>query len=242
MAVLPLVRRRGLDASCLVLGAMAPDFEYFIHGQEQGNFGHTWLGVIAFDLPMTIALALLWHRFVKATLLHVVRAPVACALAAEARAPWPRAWTPTTALAIVLSALIGAATHLVWDGFTHAEGFAVAWWPDPFARDLALPGGHHLMFARALQYGFSLLGLAVVWWAARAAIARRTHGAAPARDPRRPRAVYATCMMIGAAAVLARALVRLHATDPGSLAVAIVAGALAGLLIATAVLRRLGYK
>src|ERR1700689_299366 len=123
MAVLPVLRVRWLDATCLVIGAMAPDFDYFIHGEQSGNFGHTLLGVAVFGVPITLIAAALFHGLVRDALLLVAPVTIARRGAIVARSP------AAPMIALVTSAVIGNLTHLAWDGFTHDRGWGVRWFP-----------------------------------------------------------------------------------------------------------------
>ncbi|MCP2266986.1 DUF4184 family protein [Promicromonospora thailandica] len=60
---------------------------------------------------------------------------------------------------VLLSLLIGIATHLVWDSFTHSDGYVVLHVP---ALSEPLAGG--LTWARALQHASTVGGLALVAW------------------------------------------------------------------------------
>lgn len=240
MAVLPLVRRRWLDPTCLVIGAMAPDFQYFVHGQERGEFGHTQLGVWLWGVPVTIVLAVLWHGLVKRPLWQVAPRGLARRTAKAAAAPWRPCWSLTAVAVIVASAAIGNYTHLAWDGLTHAAGWGEHLFPRQLDRSVALPlvGGHMIVY-RVLQYVSSLIGLVVVAWYVTFALAR----VAPVEIERRtrgPRVVFAACWLAGVAAVTARAVWLLHATDLGSLVVAPISGLLAGTLVASAIVGQRG--
>jgi hypothetical protein len=63
-----------------------------------------------------------------------------------------------------MAVVVGALTHIVWDAFTHEGARGVRLFPllDDFGPEVA---GHSLELYRWLQYGSSLLGLAVVSWA-----------------------------------------------------------------------------
>jgi len=56
---------------------------------------------------------------------------------------------------------VGAVTHLVWDGFTHEGARGIRMMPELDDWKFELHG-HHLIGARLLQDGSSLLGLAIV--------------------------------------------------------------------------------
>ncbi|AYB33229.1 DUF4184 family protein [Chryseolinea soli] len=122
--VLPLLRWRYVSATALVIGSMAPDFEYFFKMSVNGHHGHTFWGILYFDLPVTFLLAWLFHAVVKRNAIHNL--PISL----------QRKFQDTLALdfvtyfrshatIFVTSALIGIASHLLWDNFTHNSGFFV---------------------------------------------------------------------------------------------------------------------
>ncbi|MFD9129816.1 DUF4184 family protein [Kitasatospora sp. NPDC059571] len=163
LAVLPLLhhgRARGrLVASALVCGAMAPDLPYFAGEFAAGRITHAWWGVPTVDVAVTALLVALWHLLLRAPLVALL--PARWAGAAELlTAPqpgslrWPR---PADAARFALSAAIGAATHVGWDGFTHPGRFGVRLLP---ALQTVSVLGRPLY--AVLQYGTSAIALAVL--------------------------------------------------------------------------------
>lgn len=235
MAVLPGIRWRRalrLDPTCLAIGAMAPDFQYFLWARREGEFSHSLVGLFAFDLPMTLVVAIAFHRLVK--WLALAAAPQ---WLARRCAPFAvRAWRPHVAIAIA-SALIGSATHLAWDGFTHGPGFAVV--RSEFLvqfHDVPLWG--RLPMHRILQHVSTVIGgLAVLGYLALAL--RRTPPAPPrADDPR-----WTARLALGGftAVVFAVLFVRLWRRgwiEPGNVAVIAISAVLAGALLASVLLWR----
>ncbi|HSZ80637.1 MAG TPA: DUF4184 family protein, partial [Polyangia bacterium] len=69
---------------------------------------------------------------------------------------------PPGILAVVVSLVVGAASHLVWDGFTHRETFVVDHFHGVFAAVLWHRGHHYLFVYALIQYGTSALGLVLV--------------------------------------------------------------------------------
>ncbi|MFD8590103.1 DUF4184 family protein [Streptomyces sp. NPDC059637] len=199
-AVLPLVRRDGagrgpLVASALVAGSFAPDVPYFaasaagglfVHGQAT----HTPWGTVLVDPLVAAALVGMWLA---------LRGPVAALL--------PRRWAgrayavlrgrplrgrpPAAAAAwFWFSAVLGAASHVLWDSFTHPGRWGVRLVPGLDAVVAGVPA--YLV----VQYGSSALALALLGTWCASAVRR-----APAR-PLPPGAAPATAWGRAAARAL----------------------------------------
>ncbi|KFN01337.1 hypothetical protein DJ93_1011 [Bacillus clarus] len=56
-AVIPFCKKQSpyISVTALVLGSMAPDFEYFLHFRPYGSIGYTRLGFFYFNLPLVFA-------------------------------------------------------------------------------------------------------------------------------------------------------------------------------------------
>jgi len=148
-AVLPLVGTR-LPASALVIGSMVPDLPYFLPPVSGPT--HSPLGIVTVDLVLGGAAWLVWHRLLAAP-----------ALAAAPRrlrgriGPGPRRvrFPPAVAAALV----IGSATHVAWDEFTHVDRWGTRHVP-ALAREWYGLAGY-----RWAQYASTVLGaLAIVLW------------------------------------------------------------------------------
>jgi len=118
--VVPL-RGYGLVLSALVIGSMTPDFPYFIGLSTRCQFGHTLLGLVGFDLPVGLGALWLFHRWLKLPGLSLLPFSHQRKLLRLAQQSFTfRAWSPF--IRIVLSLLIGALSHVIWDAFTHRHG------------------------------------------------------------------------------------------------------------------------
>jgi hypothetical protein len=122
--VLPLIRVRLLSATGLIVGSMAPDFEYFFKMSVDGVHGHTWAGLIYFDLPVTIGLSLLFHLYVKKNLITNLPGFLQRRFAPALFFDFLHGFRHRPVVFIV-SGIIGSASHIVWDGFTHGNGYFV---------------------------------------------------------------------------------------------------------------------
>jgi hypothetical protein len=164
-AVLPMLSRgraRGpLIASALVAGSMAPDVPYFANSLIPGAFGygtvtHSLPGIPTVDVLIAASLVAGWHGLLREPLVALL--PERWATGMEAlTAPGTRAARRRVADGgwFLLSAALGAATHIGCDAFTHHDRAGVRLLP-VLNRTVAGQPGYHL-----LQYGAS--ALALVW-------------------------------------------------------------------------------
>ncbi|MEV8096613.1 DUF4184 family protein [Kitasatospora sp. NPDC085879] len=191
-AVVPLLGRGAEGcwvASGLVAGSMAPDVPYFADSLLPGvyRFGaltHRWWAVPTVDAAIAAGGVVLWHGLLRDPLTGLL--PEGLPVAVEA--PLPRGAAGVGAF--VLSAAVGAASHVLWDAFTHPGRAGVRAVPvlgRPVAGDVPL--------CTVLQYGTSLLGLAVL--GERVRRAARTPHAGP--GPRRPRRAVRRAAVAGLA-------------------------------------------
>lgn len=155
-AILPFVRFRQLHTTALVVGTASPDAAYLIG--KYGAFLHTPEGILAGCVPLGLFL-FVWT---EALFLPAMRAT----LPSWGGIQWARfagsRGIPSGLFAwggVALSIAIGAATHVMWDGFTHRGQ-----WP---ARELYAHlsvdfAGEVMSVPHFLQWASSFAGSAVV--------------------------------------------------------------------------------
>lgn len=116
--------RKWISLTGLVIGSLTPDFEYFIRMRIESKYSHTIEGLFWFDLPIGFILALIFHSIVKQNLFDNIPMFLKSRVAIYAQFDWneylKRNW-----LVVIISILIGAASHLFWDSFTHEKGYFV---------------------------------------------------------------------------------------------------------------------
>jgi hypothetical protein len=151
----PLVRRRILPLSALVIGTMTPDFEFVRALQSEWGAGHTATGLLTFCLPVGLAMTALWVFVLRDPVRDLLTLPFE-QLRTDAR--W---WQGA-----VLAVLIGAITHQLWDGVTHGAVWATHIIPN---LDQALTIlGFRIPVFNMLQHLSTLLGgLVVLPWLVR---------------------------------------------------------------------------
>jgi hypothetical protein len=119
-AVLPLRRYcpQRLNLAALVIGSVTPDASYCLGEKTAGTFGHSVLGSVAFCLPVGLVLLALFYGL-RTPVVRLLPTPYQQALLPLCRRPLGSLWV------MVISLLIGTWTHLLWDSFTHKDGWCV---------------------------------------------------------------------------------------------------------------------
>jgi hypothetical protein len=125
LAVLP-VRRWGpkwLNFAALVIGSMTPDLGYYLRAFPIARYAHTIMGTFTICLPSGLLVLGLFY-LLREPLCFILPQPHRGALMplASARLRWSVAWFCQT----VVSILLGAWTHTIWDSFTHDNAWSVA--------------------------------------------------------------------------------------------------------------------
>ena len=224
-----------LSTTGLVLGSMAPDFEYFLRLEPYRGIGHTLPGLFVQAIPLSVLFAFAFHGLIKKPLaLHlpsVLRLDArACSLIGEWRLRSVRDW-----FYFFVSIAIGFLTHVAVDGVTHARGFFASRLPV-----LRLTAVGHMPLYQFLQYGLSVLGLAVIagfflWRLARC----KPDPLGPARVSAGHKVRFWLITFAVAAVVVA---VKLHAIGSanhlGTVVVAPISGFILGVTLASAAARR----
>lgn len=160
-AAIPFLRTP-LVPSALVIGCMAPDFEYFLHFAPEGGFGHTLAGAFVFDLPAAFVVLWLFHAYAKDPLYRWLPESVRRRIHLGPAA-LPVKNGSQFAL-VLLSILVGIATHILWDSFTHPNFWPYQHWQF-LHRTFDFPVYGSMEYLRVLQHASTILGaLALALW------------------------------------------------------------------------------
>lgn len=174
--------RRHLPLSALVAGTISPDYPYFIHLETVGTTSHSPLGLLTECLPASLIILLFYYLFMKPAALAL--APRRFVHLAGAAADQSLKLSPLNLILIPFAVILGATTHILWDSFTHSQGWHLV---RPRFID-------HIVFAhtpyafpiyKLLQYtsgvvGLILIALWVLRWAQRQPTGQ-TYSLLPAR-------------------------------------------------------------
>ena len=160
-AALPL-RKLNLVWSAFLMGSLAPDSPYIIGSVKYRALGHELPGVMLFTLPVSFAVLWLFHRAIKKPVAGLL--PIGMQQRLGNQLVEFRFGGVRRILAIAWSIILGIATHLLWDSFTHAYTWPwehlvwlQSWFKFPVAGWMPAYG--------LLQYASTLLGLlAIAGW------------------------------------------------------------------------------
>jgi hypothetical protein len=157
--------RSPLVASALVIGSMSPDVPYYLPVIAGAEASHSPVGVVSIDVLLSLVIFIAWHGFLTRPTIDCAPAAVRGRIPSQAVHPLRTQLSSLgRVLLVLLSTSLGAATHVVWDSFTHAGGWGtahVAW--------LAEQHGFLAGYGWA-QYGSGVFGALVIalwlahWW------------------------------------------------------------------------------
>lgn len=155
-AVLPFSRdSKYINFLAMVLGSMSPDFEYFLRGMPSGEIGHTFVGFVTFNLPIVVIVYFIYQTFIHRTL--VSHLPLSL------QSTFTPKTNSTTLLKVVVflySTLFGMLTHVVWDSFTHVNGFIVEKFSILTYNVVIFD--FHIPFFKFLQHGGTIVGITAI--------------------------------------------------------------------------------
>lgn len=155
--VLPIAYfpRKFYSLTGLIVGSMIPDFEYFLRMSTEGKYGHTLPGILWFDLPLALLIALIYHQVVRNLLIDNLPKILYVRLLPFKQWDWLK-YFKAYWFVVFISIIIGTCSHLLWDGFTHDDGYFVKMMP-VLATSIGFLGVQMHIF-QLLQYGCSMAG------------------------------------------------------------------------------------
>ena len=179
VAAIPLrhpLGRLGVLAA-LVIGSVTPDvplyLPLYLPQSLNRNATHSAIGLLWFCLPVGVLGYLLYDRVLDRPLRALMPEALQRRLSRVGRDARPAVWSP----AVLVSLLMGAATHSAWDAFTHGRSAGVEWFPVLETRLFTVSGYTAYVFS-VLQHLSSAIGLSVL-----AVLVWRWYRRAPQADP-----------------------------------------------------------
>jgi Domain of unknown function (DUF4184) len=146
----------------LVIGSLTPDFEYFLRMRIKSNYSHTIDGLFWFDLPLGLLLAFLFHNIVRNRLFDNLPTLLKSRFLTFKNFDWNRHFKQNW-LVVTISILIGAASHIFWDSFTHDHGYFLQ--TIPALQNSVDFLGREILILKILQHSSTLFGGLVIAFA-----------------------------------------------------------------------------
>ena len=148
-----------LSLTGVVLGCMAPDFEYFLRMRMQGEFGHHIAGIFLFNLPVSILIALVFHQVIRDEMIEHSPWFLKKRVLIFQNLDWFE-YFKNHYLMVIISIFFGILTHVIWDAFTHQTGFFVQ--KNVFLQDTVSIADFNIPLYKIFQHLSSSLGLIII--------------------------------------------------------------------------------
>jgi hypothetical protein len=153
--VLPFFKNEKWSITGLIIGSMAPDFEFFFRMRTQSEISHTFYGLLVIDFPLAILVTILFHGILKRSIISNSPDFVQNRLVELKNSNWFD-YFKKNSLIVILSFFVGAISHFFWDSVTHWDGYVVQ----------RVPLLNNILFSFPLydwiQYISSVIGLFVL--------------------------------------------------------------------------------
>lgn len=162
--VLPLTYfpKKWFSLTGLVIGSLTPDFEYFLRMRIKSNYSHTLDGLFWFDLPLGLLLAFIFHDIVRNSLFDNLPTFFKSRFSAFRQFDWnghfKKSW-----FVVIISILIGASSHILWDSFTHEHGYFVQ--TIPTLTNTVELFGRQIPILKILQHSSTIIGGLIIAFA-----------------------------------------------------------------------------
>jgi hypothetical protein len=164
--IIPLLYARQrypwLSATGLIAGSIAPDFEKFFRLKLASHYSHTIASIFYFSCPVAVGLSFVFHLLVRQQLLAHVPAALYQRVGQYRFFNWP-SYFRQHYMGVLLSIIIGAASHLIWDSFTHTNTVVTRVVPD--LDNAVWLGERAVPFLHLLAAASSLAGGVAIAWA-----------------------------------------------------------------------------
>jgi hypothetical protein len=143
----------------LVIGTFAPDLQYFIWISDEDRSGHHFPGIVLLSIPLALLLLWVFEWCVKGPMIELL--PGGLQRRLQDKLEPLSFWGWRRFASIVLWIVIGIATHIFWDQFTHSHTWITTHWP--LLRSMVpVPLHAPVSVMKLLQHASTVLGMLVV--------------------------------------------------------------------------------
>lgn len=153
---------RWVSMTALIVGSVTPDFEYFIRLREESFYTHTWMGMLWLDLPLGLLLTFIYHYLVRDLFTCNIPAFFRKRFSPYMNFNWWNYFKHHFFI-VIICLLIGIASHLFWDSFTHPGGHFVR--EIPALKQSTNIWGERMQNARLVQTISTIVGAVIILFA-----------------------------------------------------------------------------
>jgi hypothetical protein len=198
----------------LAIGTFAPDLQYFIMISDENRSGHHFPDLLLFTFPVALVTLWLFDRIVKGPVIGLLPSGVQRRLQDKVEPLSFRGWRRFGS--IVFWIVVGIASHLMWDEFTHSYSWVAGHW-SVLRTSVPVLFLHPLPLTKVLQHASTLLGFLVlcIWflgWYRRASPVAKT--AVPEFPPLAKVAIIFTMAVVAHLAGYPMAIFKLASHEP----------------------------
>ena len=163
-AVLPIDKyfRKYFSIMGLIIGSISPDLEYILRMTLLGHYGHRFIGIFIFDIPVGFALYIIYYGIVHKVLIAHLPQFFYSRFSNTENFEWIL-YLKKNYLIIILSLLIGTLTHFIWDSLTHDEEYVLARYLTILTKKVTFLGKMYPVHS-ILQVMSSILGMIFIIW------------------------------------------------------------------------------
>jgi hypothetical protein len=214
----------------LIIGSITPDFEYFLRMRVISIYSHTWIGMFWFDLPLAVLLTFVYHYIIRNSFICNLPVFLKKRLSRYMDFKWIN-YFKHHFFKVIICLLLGIASHIFWDGFTHPGGDFVKM--IPWLKEGSNIFGYHIPNSRLLHIISTIIGGIIIFYAI--LLIPKASNYAKSRNP-----VYYWFIVIGTGVVATnlRVFLGLHYWEYYTVATCLVSGFIAGAVMAPLLLER----
>jgi hypothetical protein len=144
--------------SSIVIGCVVPDWPLYVPVGPGYYLTHSFTGLFVVCLPLGLALAVFYQLTLKRPLYELL--PKCFQIRLVRQVEQPQRLSLPVLLNICIAILLGAASHIVWDAFTHGDMWGVQMFPS-LQETLLTIGPLRFSTYMALQHGSTFVGFPI---------------------------------------------------------------------------------
>lgn len=155
--ILPLTQlpKKWYSLTGLIVGSIIPDFEYFLRLKVKSEYSHTLSGLFWFDIPLAILISFLFHNISRNSLIDNLPLMLKSRLFIFKSFNWNSQFRKKWFI-VIISVMAGATSHLLWDSFTHVDGYFVN--ATPALKESINISGTQIPVFKLVQHSSSIIG------------------------------------------------------------------------------------